>query len=237
MQLELESAFQFATAAGGAALVWANFWRSLVFLTPSATQLEIDDGSPDAPVPGWLEETHELLRSLGFTLAGTWIELRRLGPARTCWGYLNEAQKTFAIAADSPLVRVDRRPWTPPEPKLEREGPAARVTFFTVSSAGGFLLSSNFRRPGASLPGRHLCAGLPGASADRLFRAHVRRVPELGTPVGTFTLEGLLSHLKDWHSTVGRAELQRQHAVGLLWTVGGLGMVAVPFVGRFWGVT
>ncbi len=237
MQADLQTAFQLATVAGGAALVWANLWRGLVFVTPSSVRLEIDDGSPEAPIPGWLEGTHEALRSLGVTLAGTWLELRRLGPTRTCWGYVNEAQTTFAIATDSTLVRADRRVWTPPEPKLEREGPAARLTFFTVSSAGGFLLSSNFRRPGASLPGRHLCAGLPGVTPDRLFRAHARRVPELGTPVGTFTLEGLLSHLETWHASVGRAELQRQHAVGLLWTVGGLGMVAVPLVGRLWGVS
>ncbi|MDP3236407.1 MAG: hypothetical protein Q8N26_26690 [Myxococcales bacterium] len=233
MALDGQSLFHLAIVVAGAVLVWANLWRTLIFVTPSATTLEIEDGSPDAPVPGWLEETHTTLRGLGFAPVGSWLELRRLGPARTSWGYVNETQRVFAIVSDSPLVRVKRTPLTPPEPRLERDGPAARVTFVTVSAASGFLLSSNFRRPGATLPHRHLCAGLPNASAERLFRAHLRRVEELGLPAGTFTLEGLLAHLRDWHASVGRAELQRQHAVGLLWTLGGLGMVAGPLVGRF----
>ena len=233
MALDGQSLFHLAIVVAGAVLVWANLWRTLIFVTPSATTLEIEDGSPDAPVPGWLEETHTTLRGLGFAPVGSWLELRRLGPARTSWGYVNEAQRVFAIVADSPLVRVRRTPLTPPEPRLERDGPAARVTFVTVSAASGFLLSSNFRRPGATIPHRHLCAGLPNASAERLFRAHLRRVEELGVPAGTFTLEGLLTHLRDWNASVGRAELQRQHAVGLLWTLGGLGMVAGPLVGRF----
>lgn len=237
MEFDVQSLFQVAILVGGAVLVWANLWRSLVFVTPSTTRLEIEDGSPDAPVPGWLEPSHQAITSLGFTLAGSWIEERTVGPTKTCWGYVNEAQRCFAIATDSPLVRTGQPVWTPPEPKSERDGPATRITFLTMSASGGYLLSSNFRRPGASLAGRHLCAGLPGAAADRLFRAHLRRVAELGPAAGTFTLDGLLSHLREWHSTVGRAELQRQHAVGLLWTVGGLGMVAAPIIGRLWGTT
>ncbi len=233
MALDGQSLFHLAIVVLGAILVWANLWRALVFMTPSATRLEIEDGSPDAPVPGWLEETHTALRRLGFAPIGSWLEQRRLGPSRTSWGYVNEGHRTFAIVSDSPLVRLKRSPLTPPEPRLEREGPAARVTFFTVSAASGFLLSSNFRRPGATLPHRHLCAGLPNAAPERLLRAHLRRVGELGPPAGTFTLDGLLSHLGDWHASVGRAELQRQHAVGLLWTLGGLGMFAGPLVGRF----
>lgn len=233
MALDGQSLFHLAIVVAGAVLVWANLWRALIFVTPSSITLEIDDGSPDAPVPGWLEETHTVLRGLGFAPVGSWLELRRVGPTRTSWGYVNEAQRTFATVSDSPLVRVRRSLLTPPEPRLERDGPAARVTFVTVSAASGFLLSSNFRRPGATIPHRHLCAGLPNATADRLFRAHLRRVEELGVAAGTFSLEGLLSHLRDWHASVGRAELQRQHAVGLLWTLGGLGMVAGPLVGRF----
>ncbi len=233
MPLDGQSLFHLAIVVAGVVLVWANLWRTLIFVTPSATTLEIEDGSPDAPVPGWLEETHTTLRGLGFAPVGSWLELRRLGPSRTSWGYVNEAQRVFAIVSDSPLVRVNRTPLTPPEPRLERDGPAARVTFVTVSAASGFLLSSNFRRPGATIPHRHLCAGLPNASAERLFRAHLRRVPELGEPAGTFTLDGLLQHLRRWHATVGRAEQRRLHGVGLLWTLGGLGMVAGPLVGRF----
>lgn len=236
MELDGQTLLRLGTSIAGAGLVWANFWRAVLFATPGATTLEIDDGTPDAPVPSWLEQTHELLKGLGFAPVGTWVELRRFGPTRTCWGYVNPAQHTFAVVADSPLVRV-APPWVPPEPRLEREGPAARVTFVTVSASGGFLLSSNFRRPGDSIPSKHLCAGLPGATADRLFRAHVRRVPELGDSAGTFTLEGLLSHLREWNASVGRSELKRQHAVGLLWTLGGLGMVAGPLVGRFWSST
>lgn len=237
MSLDGQGLLLVVSLAAGAGLVWANLWRALSFFSAAATTLEIDDGSPDAPVPGWLEPTDAALRALGFAPVGTWLEHRRLGPTRTTWGYVHEAQRTFALAADSPLVRRSAKPWTPPEPRLERDGPAARVTFVTVSTADGFLLSSNFRRPGASVPARHLCAGLPGVSPDRLFRAHLRRVPELGEPAGTFTLDGLLQHLRRWHATVGRAEQRRLHGVGLLWTLGGLGMVAGPLVGWFWRAT
>ena len=201
MALDGQSLFHLAIVVAGAVLVWANLWRTLIFVTPSATTLEIEDGSPDAPVPGWLEETHTTLRGLGFAPVGSWLELRRLGPARTSWGYVNEAQRVFAIVADSPLVRVRRTPLTPPEPRLERDGPAARVTFVTVSAASGFLLSSNFRRPGATIPHRHLCAGLPNASAERLFRAHLRRVEELGVPAGTFKAYKLV-----WTNNSGEME-------------------------------
>jgi hypothetical protein len=233
MALDGQSLLSVAIALTGAALVWANLWRALIFLMPSAITLEIEDGSPDAPVPGWLENTHSTLCGLGFAPVGSWLERRRLGPTRTSWGYVNESQRTFAIASDAPLVRVRRSALTPPEPRLEREGPSTRVTFLTVTTTSGFLLSSNFRRPGATIPSRHLCAGLPNAPPERLYRAHLRRVEELGQPAGTFTLEGLLSHLRGWHLSVGRPELRRQHAVGMLWTLGGLGMVIGPLVGRY----
>jgi hypothetical protein len=223
-----------ATLAIGVVLVWANLWRALVFVWPGAISFEIDDGTPEVPVPGWLEPTHEALLALGFAPVGTFLEHRRLGPGRTTWAYVNPAQQLFSFVSDSTLVRARRSLVTPPAPRLEREGPAARVTFVSTTGPGHYLVSSNFRRPGASEPGVHLCAGLPGVGADRLFRAHQRRVGELGAPAGDFSLEGALALWQDWHQTVGRAELRRQHGVGLLWTLGGLGMVAGPLVGRLW---
>jgi hypothetical protein len=234
MTLDAQALVPAVTVLLGAALIWANLWRALQVVSPSAMRVEIDDGTSEVPVPGWLEPTHEGLAALGFAPVGTLLEHRRLGPERTTWAYVNPTQHTFAFVSDSPLVRARRSLLTPPEPRLEREGPAARLSYVTTSGRGRFLLSSNFRRPGASIPGVHLCAGLPGAPPDRLFRAHVRRIVELGTPLGDFTLEGALGHLTDWHLTVGRAELRRQHGVGLLWTLGGLGMVAGPLVGRLW---
>jgi hypothetical protein len=218
----------------GAALVWANLWRALVFVTPSATRLEVDDGTNEVPVPGWLEPTHEALGGLGFAPVGTLLESRLLGPARSTWVYVCPEHGTFAFVSDSSLVRPRRSRLTPPEPALEREGPAARLTFLTTAGPGRFLLSSNFRRPGAAVPRVHLCAGLPNAPPDRLFRAHARRVAELGAPTGDLSLDGALAHLTDWHRTVGRAELRRLHGVGLLWTLGGLGMVAFHLMSRRW---
>ncbi|MCU0697794.1 MAG: hypothetical protein MUC96_14810 [Myxococcaceae bacterium] len=218
----------------GAGLVWANLWRALVVLWPRAIHLEIDDGTSDVPVAGWLEPTHDALRALGFSPVGTFFETRRAGPSRTTWAYVNAGQHLFAFVSDSPLVRARRSLLTPPEPRLEREGPAARLTFVTTAGPGRYLVSSNFRRPGASVPQVHLCAGLPGANPERLVRAHLRRVGELGAPTGDFSLDGAFALWTDWHLTVGRTELQRQHGVGLLWTLGGLGMVAGPLIGRLW---
>ncbi|MDX2013962.1 MAG: hypothetical protein SFW67_27440 [Myxococcaceae bacterium] len=218
----------------GAVLIWANLWRALIVVSPRALRFEIDDGTSDVPVAGWLEPTHESLRALGFEAVGTFLESRVVGPARTTWAYVSASQHLFAFVSDSPLVRARRSLLTPPEPRLDREGPAARVTFVTTAGRGRYLVSSNFRRPGASLPRVHLCAGLPGASPDRLVRAHLRRVAELGEPTGDFSLEGAFALWTDWHLTVGRAELRRQHGVGLLWTLGGLGMVAGPVIGKLW---
>lgn len=230
-----QSVLQLLFVLAGAVSLWANLWRALVFLTPRAVIIEIEDGTPDAPVPGWLESTAELLRSLGFVPLGTFSERHRLGPTRTSWAFHHAEHRTFALVADSPLVRR-ASVLVPPEPRLEREGPAARVTLFTAAPTG-FLLSSNFRRPGADVPGRHLAGGLPGATPDRLFRAHLRRIPEIGPGRDGATLDALLALVHEWHHGVGRSELRRQHAVGLLWTVGGLGMVAGPLVGRLWGST
>lgn len=236
MSADGQSVLQLLFVLAGAVSIWANLWRALLFLTPRAVAVDVEDGTPDAPVPGWLEPTAELLRGLGFVSLGTFTERFRLGPTRTSWAFVHPEHRTWALVADSPLVRRGVSPLVPPEPRIDREGPAARVTFFTTSGSA-FLLSSNFRRPGADVAGRHLAGGLPGAMADRLFRAHLRRIPEIGAGRAGASLDELLALVRDWHHGVGRAELRRQHAVGLLWTVGGLGMVAGPLVGRLWGST
>ncbi len=221
----------------GAGLVWANLWRALIVLSPAATRFEIDDGTADATVPGWLEPTDAALKTLGFNPLGTWLELRRFGPTRTSWGYVNGATSTWAVVSDSWLVRAHRSVATPPEPRLEREGPAARVSFITLSDDGRSLVSSNFRRPGAETPD-HQCAGLPGVTIERLFKAHQRRAEALsGVGAVSSGLDGLVTFLALASRTVQRRELRAQHAVGLLWTLGGLGMVSAPLFGRLWGTT
>lgn len=223
MELDGQSLFRVVTVIAGVVFLWANLWRAGLFLTPRSPRLEVEDGSADVPVPGWLEATHERLLSLGFRPLGSFIERRVFGPTRTSWSYANDAEATYAIVDDSPLVRRASA-LTPPEPKSERDGPAARLTYVTTSG-GRFVLSSNFRRPGVSLPGAQLCAGLPGAEPDRLFRAHQRRVAEIGGGEAPLSLDTLLERLRQWRAGEGASEVRRQHAVGLLWTLGGLGMV------------
>lgn len=234
MEFDAQRALTAGIALAGLVLLWANGWRALICWRPGSARFEVEDGTPDVPIPGWLEPTHEALRALEFVPVGSFIEARRFGPTRTAWAYVHPKERTFAVVADSPLVRHHGL-LTPPEPRIEREGPSARVTY--VSTDGTHhLLSSNFRRPGTSTPGQQ-CAGLPGAAVDRLFRAHQRRIAELGQPTSNLTLEALLLILGRWRDGPGAPELRRQHAVGLLWTLGGLGMVIASVVGLIRGST
>jgi len=93
------------------------------------------------------------------------------------------------------------------------------------------VLSANSRRPGANVPGRYLSGALIGVSVERLLKAHLRRMSEMGAPKAVWSIEGRLAAARAWYSDVGKTELRQQHAVGLLWTLGALGMVGASLLG------
>jgi len=68
-------------------------------------------------------------------------------------------------------------------------------------------------------------------NVERLLKAHLRRMSEMGAPKAVWSIEGRLAAARAWYSDVGKTELRQQHAVGLLWTLGALGMVGASLLG------
>jgi hypothetical protein len=88
------------------------------------------------------------------------------------------------------------------------------------------VVTSDFRRPAREVPGRYLAGAIEGASPERLLKAHLRRVDELGGE-SSFepSLEGRVRTARAWYAGPGSAELKLQHAVALLWAAGGVGLI------------
>jgi len=150
---------------------------------------------------------------LGFTLLGTHVEHAKLRKPVVSWDYVDEKHTAFATLHEGLNGR-------------------ARLYYFTPTANGGFVLTANYRRPSREVKHRYLSGGLEGVSADRLWAAHQRRIPELGEPKADWTLEGRVAAAHAWFQGPGATELRLQNAVGLLWTVGALGMVGAALFGR-----
>ena len=216
----------------GFAMFRLNLWRAWLVLQPGSTRLFIEDPGALTQVPGSLEAMHETLKSLGFASIGTHLEHPRFGASTLMYDYAHPALGVFAtiFAAPSWGIRFARGiAWVP---RTESEGPAVRLVLLTPTQNGGYVVSANSRRPGANVAGTYLSGALVDAPADRLLKAHLRRVTELGAPKAEWTIEGRLAAAKEWYSEVGKTELRQQHAVGLLWTLGALGMVGASFFGQ-----
>ncbi|MBL9038428.1 MAG: hypothetical protein JNG84_07940 [Archangium sp.] len=212
-------------AVAGAVLAWLNAWRALVFVAPTSCRVTVEDPGPLTTVPGALEATHAQLLELGFESLGSHTEQHPLGPARWHLDYVHRAEGVWASVHAPPKwgLSAAARCWVP---RAEAEGPRARVSLVTPGTQG-VLVSSNFRRPGAHVPGAFFCGAIEGVPLARLLRAHVRRVPEVGAPQGEWTVDGLAALLRGCFNGAGKTELRQRHAAGLLWTLGALGMVGV----------
>jgi hypothetical protein len=225
-----EGALSWLIGLSALALGWANLWRARLAWRPEALELEVEDPGP-GPVPAQLEPLDAALRALGFTPLGTHREHAPLGPSLLCFDYAHEGQGTFASLWVPPRFGP-----TPPlffwVPRLEAEGPPVRLLLLTPGPPGHFALSANYRRRGASVAGVHLSGGLEGAPPERLLRAHARRVAEVGGAVGPWTLDARVGVARAWLAGVGKTEVRQQHAAGLLWTIGALGMVAALLLER-----
>lgn len=190
------------------ALVLLRFqaWRALVCLRPQAVRVELETPADVTEVPPELEDAWAELKKLGFVLLGTHSEKPPLSAARL---FLDGRHPEHPVIASLTSNRDEQD----------------ELVFFTQSERG-FVITANYRRLSTEVPGEYLAGGLEGASPERLLKAHLRRVPEIGTAKVLATLEDRVAAAREWYSRSGKPELRQQHAVGLLWTLGALGMVA-----------
>ncbi len=197
-----------AILTAGVLLYW-HLWRAIAFLKPASVRVDIDTPGP-TQVPGLLEPLDTAMKALGFTMLGSHLEHPRLGRALLCYDYVNREKKTFASLYGAGLFH-----------------------FVTVTANDGCVLTANYRRPGANEPGRYLAGGIQGASAERLFKAHLRRLEEMPGIETDFSLDGRVAQTRAWFERVGVTELRRQNAVGLLWSAGALMLAAWAVVQWF----
>ena len=189
------------------ALVLLRFqaWRAVLCLRPQSVKVEVDTPADVTTVPGELEDAWGELKKLGFTTLGAHTEKAPLLPSTWFLDALHPTEPVIASLTVSPDEQDH--------------------LFFLTQSERGFVITANYRRPSFEVPGAYLAGGLDGASPERLLKAHLRRVPEIGASKRLETIEDRVVAARDWYSRSGKPELRQQHAVGLLWTLGAVGMV------------
>jgi hypothetical protein len=194
----------------GVFIVRHHLWRAVLCLAPQTLRTLVEEPGDAMTVPGTLEGVWDSLRALGFTPVGSHTEAPRFGRAILFYDAALPAQHTWTSVA-----------WVDAQ---------VRVLLLTRTSQG-FVLTTNYPRVARELPGRYLAGALVGASPDRLLKAHLRRVAELGATLDQpFTLEGRVELTRAWLQGPGATELRLQHAIGLLWALGGLALIASVFV-------
>jgi hypothetical protein len=169
-------------------------------------KIEADTPADVTQVPPELHEAWDELEKLGFVLLGAHTEKVPLAAAR--W-FLDGKHATEPVFASLTVGRDEQD-----------------HVFLLTQSEKGFVITANYKRPATEVPGSYLAGGLEGVSPERLLKAHRRRVPEIGAVKHLVSLDDRLAAARDWYAGSGKAELRQQHAVGLLWTLGALGMVA-----------
>ena len=200
-------------ALAGLVLLRFQLWRAVLFLRPQSVRIEADTPDASVLVPGALEATWDALKAAGFTPLGSHLEHARFAPPVTMYDAAHEARGTFASV-------------------FEGKDGRARVVLLSPVEGGGFVLTANYRRPARDVPGRYVSGGIEGASVERIVNAHARRLASLGAAKGPWTLDARVDAARNWFRDSGKAELRQQHAVGLLWTLGALGMVGAAIFGR-----
>jgi hypothetical protein len=204
---------KFAVGAAVIALVFrGNLWRAWLCLKPTSIEIEPDAPPDQVKLPEELEKPDVELRALGFTSLGSHLEHPRFGPEMISYDYAHPTERCFATL----YIGTDGTP---------------RFYFLTRSVGGGFVITGNHRRPARELKGRYLSGALEAMPAARVFTAHLRRVPEVGAPDGEYTQAGRIAAGRAWFAGPGNVEVRQQNALGLLWTVGTVGMVAAAIFG------
>jgi len=191
-------------------LLRLNFWRAVLFLAPTSVRVEPEAPADQMDLPPELAPLAEQLRALGFTALGSHEEKPRFHPATRSYDFARPAERVFATL------------------HLGRDA-TPRLYLLTPLAPGGFVITAGYKRPALDLAG-YRSGGLEGASPERLYRAHLRRLEGL-TPSGDFTWEGRVEAGRSWYRGLGQKEIRRQNLPGLLWTLAALAIVASAFVG------
>lgn len=200
----------FLLLAGALVLLRVFAWRALLFVRPEAVKVEVETPADVTTVPGALEGEWDDLKRLGFALVGSHVERHLLGPSRVLYDAVHPEHPVAASVFLDPAGHK-------------------RLVLLT-RSAQGFVISTNYRLASVEQPGRYLAGGIEGAHAERLLKAHLRRIGEIGAPVRLETVEARVDAAREWYRGAGKPELRQQHAVALLWTLGALGMVGAAFL-------
>jgi hypothetical protein len=189
-------------------VLYRNLWRALLFLWPASVRTDIDTPAGQVEIPPRLAQLGRELSTLGFRELGSRYEKPFLGEERLCYEYAYPDLKVFATLYRN---RFD-------QPRL----------FYLTLVDGGFVITANYRRPAREIPQRYLSGGLENISAERLLKAHLRRL-EPFRPRGEYNAETRLASAREWQSGLGRSEVREQNMVGLLWSaaVVGLALAAV----------
>jgi hypothetical protein len=202
-----------AGLACAAALLAANLWRALLFFFPGSVQVEAEAPADQMALPPELGAAARELEALGFVAVGSHEERPRLRRPTRAYAFRHRSAPAFATLS------------------LGADG-APRLDFLTPLAPEGFVVTAAYRRAALERP-RYRSGGLPGASAARVFEAHLRRLAGLA-PAGDFTWEGRVAAARAWFSGMGRHELRREHLQGVVWTLAALliGASALLFPGR-----
>lgn len=193
----------------GAIALRGTLWRAILFVRPGAIHLErLDARLPDA----LLRSATELMR-LGFRPLGAHLEAPPLGRSARVFDFVHEGARTFA--------------------SLISARPVPRVFFFTPVEPDGFVLTSNYPRGASAKPG-YLSGSLENVPLERLFAAHRRRCEGMSTR-GGLSLDDRIAAAREWYAGRGRSEVRAQHALGFLWSVGIVLMMAAVLWGRAGG--
>jgi hypothetical protein len=108
-----------------------------------------------------------------------------------------------------------------------------RLYFLTPCVDGAYVITADYKRPAFEDKGRYLSGSMEDVPAERVFKAHERRLQELKPDPSTqWTLEGRVEAGKRWYAGVGQREVRAQNVLGLLWTVGTFVMIAAAVLGR-----
>lgn len=185
-------------------------WRAVLCVAPQLTRVEAETPADATQVPGELEDAWAELQRLGFVLLGAHSEKSPLAPERL---FVDGVHATQPVVASLTVGRDEQD----------------HLVLLT-QGAQGLVLTANYKRPAVERPGRYLAGGLDGVAPERLLKAHLRRIGEVGAPQRLDSLEARVAVAREWYSRSGKAEFRQQHAVGLLWTLGALGMVGAAVV-------
>jgi hypothetical protein len=153
---------------------------------------------------------NELAR-LGFVPAGSRREKAPLGPAVFFYDFAKESEKTFATLGSGKDAK-------------------RRLFYLTLTRNGGFVITANYRRPAREIPGLYLSGGLEDFPAERVYKAHLRRIEGVQL-AGEYTQDGRVAAAEAWLAGPGRAEVRLENLQGLVLTAGSLGILAAAVFG------